>query len=576
MLGLLVGFVAVVISGGWGHTTEPPSADSPCPGPTEHRVAAPRQWFTEITADVGLDFVHETGAAGAFLFPEIMASGVALFDYDNDGDLDIYLTNGNYRLSSGPDARRAVNRLYRQETDGHFVEVTAQSGLDDSGYGMGVAIGDIDNDGDADVYVTNDGLDRLYRNRGDGTFEDITAAAGIAVDGWSSSAVFFDYDRDGFLDLFIARYVDYNPPTGCVDEAGRPDYCGPKRFRPVHDVLLQNNRNGTFTDVSERAGMTSVAAAGLGVICDDLNDDGWVDVYVANDGRANHLWLNQHDGTFAGEALVLGAAVNMVGAAEAGMGVLAADLDNDADLDLFVTHLVNETNTLYRNLGGEQGFEDISTSSGLGATSLPYTGFGTAAFDVELDGDLDIFVVNGRVRKADPRPGTTLDSPWDRYAEPNLFYVNDGRGRFELVKDVAAAVCAPIEISRGLAVGDIDSDGDLDLLVSNVQGSARLYRNDTPRSGHWLLVRAVDPTLKRDAIGARVTVVAGQRRFVRTITRGFSYLSSSDPRAHFGVGRATEVGAIEVRWPDGSRERFPGTPTDRSIQLVRGTGEILP
>ena len=572
-LGLGVGLAGLAMLSGCDRGQS--SDGSPRSESGAHQPPDPRQWFTEITNEVGLDFVHETGAAGDFLLPEIMASGAALFDYDNDGDLDIYLTNGNHTLPDGRRAQAPVNRMYRQEADGRFVDVTAQSGLGDGGYGMGVAIGDIDNDGDADVFVTNYGRDRLYRNRGDGTFEDITDAAGITVDDWSSSAVFFDYDRDGFLDLFVARYVTYDPPQGCVDHAGRPDYCGPDSFPPLHDVLLRNNGDGTFADVSEVAGMTSAAAAGLGVICEDLNDDGWIDVYVANDGDANHLWMNQHDGTFIDAALLLGTAVNLHGVPEAGMGIVAADFDNDTDLDLFITHVVYETNTLYRNRGGETGFEDISGQSGLGGSSLPYTGFGTAAFDVELDGDHDLLVVGGGVERAEPYPDVKVDPPWDTFAEPNLFYLNDGRGHFELLNDVVASVCAPIEVSRGLAVGDIDRDGDLDLLVTNAQGPARLYRNDTPRLGSWLIVRAMDPALNRDAIGARVTVVAGEQVYVRTISRGFSYLSASDPRAHFGLGEASAVDTIEVWWPDGQRERFSGTPANRVIELVRGTGEFL-
>lgn len=531
------------------------------------------EWFKEITTEVGLDFAHETGPSGFRELPEINGSGAALFDFDNDGDLDIYLTSGHRKLPRESTAKDPVNRLYRQDPDGGYVDVTAESGLGDGGYGMGVAIGDIDNDGDTDLYVANYGPDRLYRNRGDGTFEDVTAAAGIKVTGWSSSTAFLDYDRDGFLDLYVARYVDYDPKRRCFDHAGRLEYCGPLEFPPFHDHLLHNDGDGTFTDVSEAAGITSISAAGLGVVCEDLNDDGWIDVYVANDAHANQLWINQGNGTFKDDALILGAAYNLHGQPEAGMGVVAADVDNDADLDLFMTHLMEESNTLYRNLGMGRGFEDVTGESGLAESSIVFTGFGTAALDIEHDGDLDLVVLNGRVRQGKPAGTVHLPVPWNLYAEPNLVYQNDGTGHFSVVGAPVASLCQTSEVSRGLAIGDIDSDGDIDLLISNLQGRARLYRNDTPRKGHWLGVRAVDPRLKREAIGARVTIFAGNRRLVRTINRGFSYLSSSDPLAHFGLGNSAKINHIEVRWPDGLRERFPGVSGDRNVVLLRGTGQ---
>ncbi|MHC4108076.1 MAG: ASPIC/UnbV domain-containing protein, partial [Planctomycetota bacterium] len=278
------------------------------------------------------------------------------------------------------------------------------------------------------------------------------------------------------------------------------------------------------------------------------------------------------DGTFADDAAVMGIACNAHGRSEAGMGVLAADLDNDTDLDLFMTHLDNETNTLYWNLGADDGFIDASSASGLGHTSLAYTGFGTAAFDAELDGDLDLVVVNGRVTRGPLRGAAAARPVWGLYAEPNLFYLNQGSGQFEQLVEPVADLCAPLEITRGLAAGDIDDDGDIDLLIANIHDRARLYRNEAPRRGHWLIVRAVDPRLGREAIGAQVTVTAGTRRWTRMIHRGFSYLSSSDPRAHFGLGEATAVDQIEVVWPDGLRERFAVDGVDRGIELVRGRG----
>ena len=545
-------------------------------GPEPTADADPREsvaWFTDVTADVGLDFIHNSGATGGLLLPEIMGAGVAFLDYDGDGDLDVYLVNGGLVTA---DHAPPINRLYRQEADGTFVDVTAESGLGDAGNGMGVAVGDIDNDGRVDVYVTNYGLDTLYRNRGDGTFTDITEAAGIHVPGWSASAAFVDYDRDGFLDLYVTQYVDFDPSRRCFTPTGKPEFCGPKVFPPVPDVLLHNDGDGTFTDVSLAAGIADRAAAGLGIVCQDFNDDGWIDLYVVNDAYPNFLWINETDGRFCEAAVSLGAAYNLHGEAEAGMGVVAADLDNDTLADLFVTHLSFETNTHYRNLGPGVGFVDVTGETGLAADSMPYTGFGVAAFDLDLDGDDDLVVVNGRVNRLQPLPGAWVEPPWDVLAEPNLVYLNDGTGSFSPAGPGASAVCDPIEVTRGLAVGDVDSDGDIDLLIGNVQGPARLYRNDTPRLGHWLSVRVVDPRLNRDALGARITLWCGERRLVKTARRSCSYLSSVDPRVHFGLGPAARVDRIDVRWPDGLHETFPGSEVDRMVELARGTGEVQP
>ncbi len=535
-----------------------------------------KSWFTDVTTRTGLNFAYDTGATGKLYFPEIMAAGVALFDYDRDGDLDLYLTNGNHELPMVTPSENIRNRLYRQEPDGRFVDVTAVSGLGDGGYGMGVALGDIDNDGDTDVFLSNYGLDRLYRNEGNGTFVDITDRAGVHIEGWSCSASFLDMDRDGYLDLYVTRYVEFDPGSPCSDGAGRPSYCGPTGPPPVTDVLLRNNGDGTFADVSAQAGIGATAAAGLGVVCADFDDDGWIDIYVANDGYANFLWLNQKNGTFRDDALILGVALDMNGHAEAGMGVTAADFDNDLDLDLFMTHLRQESNTLYRNLGRSRGFNDAGSESGLAVSSVPYTGFGTAGLDVELDGDLDIVVVNGRVLRGDPRPGVTLAPPWDRYAEPNLFYLNDGSGHFTALETEAAALRDPIEVSRGLAVGDLDGDGDLDIVITNLHSAARIYRNDAPRQGHWLGVRAIDPRLKRDALGATVDLVCGDLRQRRVISSAFSYLSASEPIAHFGMGPATQIDYVDIRWPDGFHERFTDVGIDRLVRLERGAGRPRP
>jgi predicted nucleotidyltransferase len=550
-----------------------------CGGPEDEAAAsafapdpAVPAWFEEITQEAGLDFVHETGGTGKMYMPEIMVGGAAIFDADGDGDLDLYIVNSNREIPEITVADEPVNRFYRQEPDGTFVDATSSSGLGHGGYGMGVAAGDIDNDSDVDLYVSNLGPDVFFLNRGDGTFEDGTEAAGIAVGGWSSSATFTDFDRDGYLDLYVAHYVEWEPTKVCSSTSGHLDWCGPAAFPPARDVLLRNRGDGTFEDVSARAGIRSVAAAGLGVVAEDFDNDGWPDLYVTNDGYANYLWMNQGDGTFADDAVVLGAAYNMRGVPEAGMGVVAADFDNDGWPDLFMTHLARETNTLYRNLGPGKGFSDLTDAVGLGVESWNRTGFGTVAIDFELDGDLDLVVANGRVHLEPPLPEAKLPEPWNVLAEPNNLYVNDGSGHFRDLGAASGSFSRRYEVSRGVAVGDLDSDGDIDLLLVNAQGPARLYRNEAPREGAPLAVRVVDPSLNRDAIGARVSVVAGERRWVRTITRGLGYCSSSPPVAHFGLPDGTVVERIEVRWPDGPTESF-APATGPAVLLVRGEGE---
>ena len=506
--------------------------------------------------------------------PEIMSAGAAFLDYDGDGDLDIYLTNGNG--SSGRPARPEglTNRLYRND-GGRFTDATSESGLGDVGYGMGVAVADFDNDGDVDLYVTNFGPDRLYRNDG-GRFVDITDEIGLVADGWAASAVWCDYDLDGWLDLYVTRYVDYAPGKTCKDTAGRAAYCGPLESPPVSDLLFHNEEGRRLLDVSESAGITQLRAAGLGVVCDDFNDDGRADFYVANDAYANQLWINQGDGKFTDRGVLLGAAVNVHGEPEAGMGVIAADFNNDSTIDLFVTHLASETNTYYLNHGHGRGFTDATGQMGLAGSSMALTGFGAVAFDIELDGDLDLAVVNGRVNRTDPRADADVPEPWSWFAEPNLFYRNEEGELFRSSERAFGAFVRPVEVSRALALGDYDGDGDQDLLVANVHSAARLYRNDAPRAGHWIVLRAIDPDLGgRDAIGARVVVEAAGRSQTRTVTRGSSYLASHSAALHFGVGAATAV-VVTVRWPDGLRERFDAVALDSTTPLARGAGVEQP
>ncbi len=529
--------------------------------------------FTDITVQSRLNFIHDPGVDGSYFMPESIGSGGAFLDYDNDGDLDIYLINGARHSRMDEESPPLKNRLFRQQDDGTFVDVTESSGLGDTGYGMGVAVGDIDNDGDVDVYVSNFGPDALYRNNGDGTFTDISKAAGITNSLWGSSTVFFDYDVDGFLDLYVTNYVAYDSTIQCTDRGGRLDYCGPGGFLGTSDVLYRNNGDGTFTDASITSGIAKLKSKGLGVVVADFTGDAYPEVYVANDGEPNFLWINRRDGTFENQALVRGAALNALGRAEASMGIALGDVDNDEDLDFFLTHLRGESNTMYRN-AGVHGFQDDTSPARLSGPSMPMTGFGTGFFDYDHDGDLDLAVVNGRVTRGPLLTHTDPPGYWDPYAEPNLLFENDGRGRFRNVSDLGAAFTADVENSRGLVFGDVDNDGDIDLLITNEGGRARLLRNDRTQKGHWLMVRAIDPDLRRDANGAQITVVVGEQRILRLIAPGYSYLCSGDPRAHFGLGTVSAVDEIIVQWPDGKRETFPGVAVDQIITLKKGQAQL--
>ncbi len=552
---------------------EPPAAPPP-PEPAD--ASAPDVvdlLFIDATHDLGLDFAIDRAVAGDYFMPDSMTGGCALFDYDGDGDLDLYIVNAFRAADGRTTTPEGANRLYRQEPDGRFADVTTEAGAGHRGYGMGVAAGDYDNDGDVDLYVTCYGPDTLLRNEGDGTFSDVGVAAGIRNDAWSASAAFFDYDGDGFLDVFVANYLAYDHEKVSRDAAGRREYAAPHMFDGVPDVLYRNAGDGTFTDVSIATGIGAVPGRGLGAACLDLDDDGRPDVYVANDGDPNFAWMNRN-GSFVEEALQRGLALSNTGQREAGMGIAVGDCDGDRHEDLFITHLVQETNTLYRRVAPGL-FEDATTAAGLGAASIDATAFGTAFLDVELDGDLDLLAVNGRVLRRVPHPAANLGIHWTPYAEPNQLFINDGAGRYTEAP-FCGALRADVEVSRGLAVGDVDGDGDLDAVVTNGNGTVKIYRNEARRAGHWLVVRAVDPALSRDAIGATVEVIAGSLHAARVVRAAPGYLSSSDPRPHFGLGPYEAYDDIVVRWPDGSSERFGGGAADRVVEVRRGEGAPEP
>ena len=531
----------------------------------------PDMVYKDITAQSGLNFVHDPGNYGTYYMPESIGSGGAFLDFDNDGDLDIYLVNGAQHGRKKSDDPIPVNKLFRQETDGTFTDATVSSGLGHPGYGMGVAVGDLDNDGDVDIYISNYGPDACFLNNGDGTFSDVSVKAGINNPLWGCSVVFLDYNLDGNLDIFVTNYLEYDVNTTCTDRGGSPDYCGPGGFMGVSDILYRNNGDGYFTDVSVISGIATQAAKGLGVISADINADGFPDIYVANDGDPNHLWINNGNGAFIEQAVLMGAATNEFAQPEAGMGIALGDIDNDMDLDIFIAHMRSETNTLYRNMG-PYGLQDNSITSGLASVSIPYTGFGTGFLDYDNDGDLDLAVVNGRVTRGPLLKQHGAPGYWDYYSEPNLLFENNGTGEFDNVSDSETNFCTRIENGRGLAFGDVDNDGDIDLLVMNEGGPARLLRNDSKNKGHWLLIRAIDPDLGRDAIGAKIVITVRNRMLGRLVAPGYSYLSSNDMRAHFGLGESESVDKIDVYWPDRTLEHFPGVAADQLITLRKGEG----
>jgi len=530
-------------------------------------------WFTDVAAAYGLADLADRAESSDYFMPESIAAGCALFDYDQDGDLDIYLVNGYRRPDGSLDPSMGANRLYRQTADGRFVDVTAESGTGDPGYGMGVAVGDMDNDGDLDIYVSNYGADKLYRNDGGGVFTDVTRQSGLEGSSWSASAGFFDYDNDGLLDLFVTHYVVYDSRIhdSVTDDVGLPEYRGPETLAGVPDTLYHNLGGGVFEDVSSQAGIADKPGKGLGLAFTDLNGDGRPDIYVANDREANFAWIQQADGTFVDEALRMGLAFNVYGRPEASMGIALGDCDGDQDLDLLVTHFVQESHTLYRRTG-PAFYEDVSSSSGLGAATVDYTGWGAAFSDLDHDGDLDLLTVSGRVLRTLTLPGADVGEHWNPYAEPNQVFANDGAGHFSEVGDEYGTFCSELGVARGLVAGDVDGDGDLDFLVTGGDGAVKLYRNDVPKRGHWLTIRARDPELRRDAVGARVLVRAGGRRLVREVTHTASYLCSMDASVHFGLGDAARVDEVRVRWPDGVLEAFGPFPVDQPVELVKGTG----
>ena len=543
--------------------------------------------FRDIAADVGLAFHHFTGATGEYFMPEIMGSGVALFDYDNDGDLDVYLIQGStfdpaqdpqQSKFPPPPGWKPGNRLFRNllsETGKlQFVDVTEKAGVGHIGYGMGVAVGDYDNDGFQDLYVTNFGHNVLYHNNGDGTFTDVTEKAGVDDPRWSTGAAWVDYDGDGRLDLFVANYLDFTVKGNrqCFASTGERDYCTPKMYQPVPARLFHNRGNGTFEDVTAAAGIGAAMGPGLGIVCADFNGDGWPDIYVANDGAAAHLWMNQKNGTFKERGALSGAALSPDGLPQAGMGVTAADFDGDGDEDIFKTNLTNEGSNLYVN-EGSGNFRDAATELGLFLPTFPYTGFGTECFDYDNDGRLDLFIANGAVN----RIGSLRSTPYP-FGQPNLLFHNEGEGnKFRDVTAAAGPAFAISEVSRGAAFGDINNDGAVDIVVANNNGPVRLLLNQSHsiNRNHWLLVSLQATQGNRFAMGAKVEIRQRTRILLRRAHTDSSYLSASDVRVHFGLGEDANIESLIVHWPSGHKEAWDKLKADQIVHIRQGTGRVL-
>ena len=533
--------------------------------------------FIEAAQPTGLKFTHASGASGHYYAAEQMGSGTALFDYDNDGDLDVFLVQGGSLEAAAVTTPHPAGRLFRNDLkrgpDGtsllRFTDVTDRAGIVWLSYGMGAAVADYDNDGDLDLFVTAFGPDALFRNNGDGTFTDVTGQAGVSDPVWSTSAAFLDYDRDGDLDLFVANYLDFTIADNkrCFDAVGARDYCSPRSYRPVPDRLYRNEGNGRFSDVTQSSGVIKADGAGLGVSTGDYNSDGWLDIYVANDATNNQLWINRRDGTFVDEGLLSGTAVSAAGNPEGSMGIASGDVDADGDEDLFVTNIIGETFALYMN-DGAGTFEDVRARWGLAKPTAAFTGFGTNWLDYDNDGWLDLFIANGAVNVIEALRGQP-----NPFRMKNQLFQNTGNRRFVETTAEAGSAFDRADIGRGAAFGDVDNDGDTDIVVTANGGPATLLLNQAAGGSHWLQVQLQAGSGNRFAFGARVGVERpGKPTLWRRVRTDGSYLSAGDVRTHFGLGAAPVPIAVTVEWPDGTKERWTGLNADQRVTLRRDEG----
>ena len=500
--------------------------------------------FVDVTTEAGIAFKHINGASDRKFYLETMGSGAAFFDYDNDGDLDLYIVNGA-PLPGFEAAAPPTNSLYQNDGDGTFTDVTEAAGVGDTGYGMGCVAADYDNDGDSDLYVTNFGENLLYQNNGDSTFTDATAHAGVGNGKkWSSSCAFIDYDHDGNLDLYVVNYLDYDiaEDQDWYDPRGRRIYSNPQVYAGISDTLYRNNGNETFTDVTRQAGVYNNDGKGLGVTCGDYDNDGNIDIYVANDTTPNFLYRNVGDGRFVDIGPFAGAAYNEHGVAEGGMGVDFGDYNNDGVLDIFVTNFSNETNTLYHNTA-DGALIDFTNVAGLGEASFLKLAWGTKFFDADNDGALDLFVTNGHLY---PTESDALE-----YAQTDQLFINTGEGTFVDVSEQSGEYFSIKRVGRGTAFGDYDNDGDTDIFVVNLNQEGTLLSNEGGNKHNWLMIRTVGVKSNRDGIGARVEVVTRSHSQMKEVQAGSSYLSGHDLRLLFGLGTETKAEAVKITWPSG-------------------------
>jgi hypothetical protein len=526
--------------------------------------------FRDVTRQAGITFQHHADPEKKYIV-ESMSGGVALFDFDNDGLLDIYLVD-SLTVDTAKNHKAARSALYRNRGRLQFEDVTDKAGVGHPGWGMGVCTADIDGDGWEDLYVTALGGNKLYLNKRDGTFADATAAAGIAAGGWSAGCGFADYDRDGDVDLFVSRYVNIDlgklPQFGkdkTCEYRGIAVQCGPRGLPGEGDFLFRNEGKGRFKDVSAAAGVSDPRGYfGLGIAWFDANSDGWLDLYVGNDSNPNFLYINQKNGTFKDTAFPMGVAVSEDGAEQGSMGIALGDYDNSGRLSLFVTNFSEEYNALYRNQGDH--FTDASFRSKTAAVSLPYVGWGAAFLDYDNDGRLDIIAVNGHVY---PQLDKARLRASAGYRQRKLLYHNRGDGTFEEVAAAAGPTMMEDRVSRGLAVGDLDADGRLDVVINDLDGSPQVLRNETGGGGHWLIVKLRGRTPNTGAIGASVVARAGTLSQRRLVQSGSSYLSQEDKRLHFGLGTAAQVDAIEVTWPDGTTTKMEKVKSNQVVEIAQ-------
>jgi hypothetical protein len=531
--------------------------------------AAPQVHFTSVAESAGIDFDHEHGATPDKFMPETMSGGGLIFDYDDDGWPDVFLVNSGSFVDEEV-AAGAQHRLYRNNGDLTFTDVTRTSGIGVSGYGIGACAADYDGDGWVDLYLTSVEANTLYQNTGSGRFVDVTEGAGVGTELWSASCAFGDIDNDGDVDLYVTNYVDFDPIDnnqycGAETDVGR-QYCHPNVYDGLPDILYRNNGDGTFSDISRESGIYTTDGKGLGVVFGDYDDDGWIDIYVANDSVRNFLFQNRGDGTFEESGLFAGVAYGTTGEPLAGMGTDAGDVDGDGLLDLFVTNLTEQTHNLYQNLG-DALFAEVTAQAGVGMASRPFVGFGTAFFDYDNDTDLDLAVANGDVIAS-----ISELYPSRSYGQRNLLLENDGTGRFVDVGPNSGDGFALEKVSRGLAVGDLDNDGDLDILIVNNGQTADLLENGGGNRNNALLFRLVGTESNRDGIGARLTLSVGEQTLMREVKAGSSYLGQNDLRVHFGLGQAAEADRLEIRWPSGVTDVLENVEANHIVIVVEDQG----